>query len=470
MKRKLNAEKICIRFVLFFALQIMFMLIMKTTTITTVQEQKQWRPKLRSSPLQSSWLSVQPEPGKPIVCDRSHRSYDWCHLKRPVLLHPTSATFFMINGSSTDQPPLLEKVRPYPRKKHKDILSSIREVTLTTAPPHSPCEVHRNTPALVFSIGGFTGNFFHDFNDGIVPLYITINTLFPDDQDITLIIADYSDWWYSKYEAILPQFSRHPIINLDNQTVTHCFPSVAVGLISHGSMKIDPALIPNQKTFLDFRALLEDGYRRCLVWPPPRLKGRPRLVLVSRVGPVGRVILNQEKVIQAAQEAGFEVMLLQPTPFTYLCDIYRLINGSHVIMGVHGAALTHSLFLRPSSLFIQVVPLGSDWLAHTYFKNLAKGLKLEYMEYKIKPEESSLVKKYGINHILVKDPSSIASQNWSALHNIYLKGQDVKLDIARLRGYLSNAYSKAKRLMQEQGLHVKRRPKTKKFIKPLVFS
>lgn len=348
-------------------------------------------------------------------------------------------------------------------------MSDIREIRLTIDSLPLPCTINHDTPALVFSIGGFTGNFFHDFNDGFVPLFITLGTLFPN-QDVTLVITDYSEWWYGKYEAILPQFSKQQVINLDNQTDTHCFPSVAAGLITHGPMTINPALIPHQKSFLDFRASLEEGYRKCLVWPPPKVKGKPRLVLVSRAGPVGRVILNQDSLIKAAQEEGFDVVVYEPSAYTYLCDVYRLINGSHALMGVHGAALTHSLFLQPRAAFIQIVPLGGDWLAETYFRNLAKGMKLEYMEYKIEPKESTLVEKYGKNHVLVRDASSIASANWSALHSIYLRSQDVKLDIARFRGYLKHAYSKARTLMESQGLHVRRRPKIKKFIRPPVFS
>lgn len=495
MKRKASREKICRLIIFFLASQIGCVLLFRTCSSPTFtsnsQEHKRRRPtklirsswlttddQRESSPPKSSTVpsqtrdsSMYPKPVKPtIVCDRSHQLYDWCHLRSPAILEPKTATFFVRSPSPSPEPPLVEKLRPYPRKRDNETMSNIREITLTTETLPLPCTIHHNSPALVFSIGGFTGNFFHDFNDGFVPLFITLNTLFPD-QEVTLVITEYSEWWYGKYEAMLPQFSRHRVINLDNQTETHCFASVAVGLVSHGPMTINPALIPHHKSFLDFRASLEEGYSKCLVWPPPKIKGRPRLVLVSRKGPVGRVILNQDNVIKVAQEEGFEVVVFEPSVYTYLCDVYRLINGSHALMGVHGAALTHSLFLRPGAAFIQVVPLGGEWLARTYFQNLAKGMKLEYMEYKIEPKESTLTEKYGKDHILVRDPSSIASRNWSALHSIYLRSQDVRLDIARFRGYLKHAYSTAKRLMESQGLHVRRqRRKIKKFIKPPVFS
>lgn len=332
-------------------------------------------------------------------------------------------------------------------------MSLISEVTLTTTSINKACDVYHEAPALVFSVSGYTGNFFHDFNDGIIPLYITINTLFPN-QDVTLVVTNFTNWWYTKYEVLLRQVSSHPVVTLDNQTTTHCFPSAAVGLISHGPMTVDPTLLPGQKpSFLDFRAFLDAAFSRCphSCSLPPLKPGKPWLVLVSRTGKVGRVMLNQRNIMKAAEQLGFDVVPFKPTRFTNLCDAYQLINASHAMIGVHGAALTHSLFLRPGSVLIQVVPLGNEWLADSYFKNLAKGVGLEYIEYKIRAEESSLVEKYGLDHVVVRNPAAIIRGNWSALDRIYLKGQDVRLNINRLRYYLVAAYLKAKRFMNKNG-------------------
>lgn len=57
---------------------------------------------------------------------------------------------------------------------------------------------------------------------------------------------------------------------------------------------------------------------------------------------------------KAAEAAGFEVVVFEPTLRTWLRDAYALINSSHGLIGVHGAALTHSLFLRPRAVFVQV--------------------------------------------------------------------------------------------------------------------
>lgn len=156
-------------------------------------------------------------------------------------------------------------------------------MTITSDAQSPKCEIQHNVPALAFSAGGYTGNFWHEFNDGFIPLFITVGSVFPD-QDFVFVISKARDWWVNKYQILLQTFSKHPIINVDSYTVTHCFTSATLGLISHGFMKIDPTLIPNSKTSIHFRAPLEKVYihgqtHSCKNNSPMI---RPRLVLVSR--------------------------------------------------------------------------------------------------------------------------------------------------------------------------------------------
>ncbi|KAK7405262.1 hypothetical protein VNO78_06462 [Psophocarpus tetragonolobus] len=91
-----------------------------------------------------------------------------------------------------------------------------------------------------------------------------------------------------------------------------------------------------------------------------------------------------------AKEIGFLVQVLKPDRTTELAKIYRTLNASDVMIGVHGAAMTHFLFLRPGSVFIQVVPLGTTWPAETHYGEPARKLGLKYIGYQIHPKESTL--------------------------------------------------------------------------------
>ncbi|KAJ9187429.1 hypothetical protein P3X46_002885 [Hevea brasiliensis] len=335
-------------------------------------------------------------------------------------------------------------------------MSGIRELTLTSSPPGPSCEVHHNVPALVFAAGGYTGNFFHDFNDGIIPLFITIHSVFSENQEFVLVISKARDWWVRKYADLLQTFSKHPIINLDNDSSAHCFTSATIGLVSHGFMTINPKLLPNSQTLTHFRSFLDRAYGRHRgenhATTVNSLKRRPRLVLMSRSGGVGRVILNQIQVKRIAEKIGFDVTIFEPTANTPLWQAYAVINSSHAMVGVHGAALTHSLFLRPGSVFMQVVPLGNEWVAEYCFGNSGRAMGLEYMEYRIEVEESSLVDKYDKNSLMLKDPIAFQGKKWSNdIMSIYLKEQNVRLDLARFREYLKNAYKKAKKFVDKEG-------------------
>jgi hypothetical protein len=109
------------------------------------------------------------------------------------------------------------------------------------------------------------------------------------------------------------------------------------------------------------------------------------------------------------------------------------------MVGVHGAAMTHFLFMRPGSVFIQVVPLGTDWAAETYYGEPARRLGLRYMPYKILPSESSLSGQYGKDDPVLTDPDTVNAKGWQVTKQVYL-AQNVRLDMARFRRHLRQAY------------------------------
>lgn len=466
MKRRDSA--VAIACLVFFALVVIFQINLSSvsrlnvTTSTTIKvvERELWatlrrQDQLSPAPMESRMGGIS--------CDRSDEWYDVCSINGQTLFDPTTSTFFALDPSESK--PKIERIRPYPRKFENYTMARIKELTLTTTPPPTPtCEIQHNIPALVFSAGGYTGNFFHEFNDGFIPLFITINSIFPN-QDFVLVISKSRDWWAHKYADLLRAFTSRPIVNLDEETFTHCFVSATLGLISHGFMTINPT--PNSKTLVDFHYFLERAYTQnsnsnsMSLYKTYNLnskftsddkKFRPRLILVSRDGGVGRLIVNQEKLIGIGKEVGFDVILFNPKQSSSLRKAFALINSSHAMMGVHGAGLTHFLFLRPGSVFMQIVPIGTEWVSDTCFGKPARKLGLHYIEYKIGVEETSLVDKYGKNDMVVRDPVGLQRKGWSSeVMDIYLKEQDVKLDLLRFKGYLEKAYRKAERFMKKEG-------------------
>ncbi|KAI3412543.1 TFIIB-type domain-containing protein [Psidium guajava] len=364
-----------------------------------------------------------------------------------------------------------EKIRPYTRKWESTTMETIDELDLVVkkeiAGARHQCDVWHNVPAVFFSTGGYTGNVYHEFNDGILPLYVTSQHF---KKEVVFVILEYHNWWITKYGDILSHLTNYPPIDFGGDKRTHCFPEAIVGLKIHDELTVDPSLMKGKKSILDFRHLLDRAYwpringliqdeeremRLKLSQPPSsgpfgeqsleinkqdqklRLK-KPKLVILSRSG--SRALVNEDRLIKMAEEKGFKVEVFRPDKTTELAKIYRVLNSSEVMIGVHGAAMTHFLFLKPGSVFIQVVPLGTDWAAEAYYGEPARKLGLKYIGYEILPRESSLYSEYDKADPVLTDPKSVTNKGWEYTKKIYLDSQNVSLDMRRFGKRLLEAY------------------------------
>lgn len=420
-----------------------------------------------------------------MCCDRSSFRTDICVMKGDVRVHSSSSSIFLY--SSTKSNSLVnyvssivdkksefqhEKIRPYTRKWEESVMDTIDELNLISKEESSSsnhhCDVKHDVPAVFFSTGGYTGNVYHEFNDGIIPLYITSQHF---KKKVVFVILEYHNWWIMKYGDILSHLTDYPAIDFRGDKRTHCFPDAIVGLRIHDELTVDSSLMQGKKTIVDFRNVLDQAY-----WP--RIRGlikeeerkaqekqkekmqslspssatllkfrnedqeatlkRPKLVILSRNG--SRAIINENMVVKMAEEIGFLVEVVKPERTSELAKIYRSLNSSDVMVGVHGAAMTHFLFMRPGSVFIQVVPLGTEWAAETYYGEPARKLGLKYVGYQIHPTESSLYGKYDKNDPVLRDPQSIAKKGWQYTKLIYLDNQNVRLDLRRFKKWLIRSY------------------------------
>ncbi|KAB2090280.1 hypothetical protein ES319_A03G114000v1 [Gossypium barbadense] len=358
-------------------------------------------------------LSSAPTQAKQVIsCNRSHKEYDLCSITGATIVDPVTSTFFLVDPTISGPGSIVEKIKPYPRKWENFPMKRIKELAITSGPSGPECEVQHNSPAIVFNV--------------------------------VLVVSKARDWWLNRYKNPLHVFSSHPIVTLDNDPSAHCFPSATLGFMSYGFM----ALMPNSsQTLLYFRGLLDKAFghhdQYSIFNPPLKSDSPPQLVFMTRSKGIGGEILNQDEGVKVAKEIGFDIILFEPTGKISLQQAYGLINSSYAMVGMHGATLTHSLFLRPGSAFMQVMSLGIDWVGKMCFGEPARAIGIQYIEYKIKVEQRSLVEKYDKNDMVIKDPASFQGRNWSSdVMNIYLKEQNVKLDLVRFRDYLMETLAK----------------------------
>lgn len=104
------------------------------------------------------------------------------------------------------------------------------------------CDVRHEVPAVVLSAGGYTGNVYNDFNDGLIPLYLTTERF---KGEVVLLVLDHQSRWMSRYENVIKNISKYEIIKLGIDRRVHCFPEMIIGLKFHGELSIDPQLMPN---------------------------------------------------------------------------------------------------------------------------------------------------------------------------------------------------------------------------------
>ncbi|KAM0830214.1 hypothetical protein ACQ4PT_066342 [Festuca glaucescens] len=352
-----------------------------------------------------------------LCCDRTSRRADMCFARGDVRMHSASQSFQLVSSSPPAAEEEEERIRPYTRKWEAQVMKTIDEVRFRRVPPGDAarCDVRHDMPAVLLSTGGFTGNVYHEFNDGLLPMFVTAGHL---NRRVVFVILEYHDWWITKYGDVVSRLSAFPLIDFTADRRVHCFPEVIAGLRIHGELTVDPARTPDGRSIRDFRRLLDDAYRPRIQYLEhierkaarkqrranaaaqaekaklalALMTRRPRLTIVSRT--TSRVIENEAELVSLATEVGFEVRVISPERSTEMCKIYRDLNGSDAMVGVHGAAMTHFLFMRPGKVFIQVVPLGMDWAANEYYGAPAARLGLQYVEYRVRPEESSLAREY----------------------------------------------------------------------------
>lgn len=416
-----------------------------------------------------------------MCCDRSSTRSDICIMKGDVRTESATTSVFLYPdagaGDSTDYVSTgvlqHEKIKPYTRK-WEQIMDTVTQLNLFVKKPPPPnlggtghrCDVQHDVPAVFFSTSGYTGNLYHEFNDGILPLYITTQHL---NKKVVFVNLDYHNWWIMKYGDIVSQMTDYPVINFSGDNRTHCFPEAIVGLRIHDELTIDPSLMEGNKTIRDFRKLLDQAY-----WP--RIKGliqdeereklsaspspspavvdmttttttttdqkikKPKLVIISRSGGGSREVTNEDSMIKLAEKIGFLVEVVKPVRTSELARIYRALNSSDVMIGVHGAALTHFLYMRPGCVFIQIIPLGTDWAAENYFGDASVRFGLKYIGYKILPKESSLYNQYEEDDPVLTDPDSINLKGWEITKQVYLDHQNIRLNLARFQKRLLRAY------------------------------
>ncbi|XP_078442654.1 xylan glycosyltransferase MUCI21-like [Wolffia australiana] len=361
-------------------------------------------------------------------CDRGSHVSDVCVLRGNVRTRPSSAAIFLYNNggptnnsSPKNRPSMrLEKIRPYPRNWDRGLMSTVDELAITVRGRSNGgghnCDIVHRVPAVVFSVGGGEeDDLDREFSDGLIPLYITSRHYH---RRVVFLIVNYRAAWRAKYDHVLSRLSAYPPIDFFGDNRTHCFPEVTVGLHSHGDLLVDQTqTISANQSINDFRRLLDEAYRPRIRFFEGRAKGAsvadsaPKLVIIFGGG--SAAVENKAKLVGLCKEMGFQVLKLRLDRTTELAKIYWALNSTDAVLSAEGSALAHLLFMRPGSVFINVMTQGTKKTMETQYEELAKEIGVVYKSYKLE-----------ISEMLVSEE----------------KTKKVKLDLNRLLGRLTRTY------------------------------
>ncbi|KAE9458283.1 hypothetical protein C3L33_09820, partial [Rhododendron williamsianum] len=187
---------------------------------------------------------------------------------------------------------------------------------------------------------------------------------------------------------------------------------------------------------LDFKQFLRESYN--LKIRDLSQMEKPVLVLISRHN--SRVFLNEDQMVTMMRALGFTVVVAKPDMMANIDKFAKIVNSCSVLVAAHGAGLTNIVFLPERAVMVQVVGLSLEWPSTHYYGNPATEMGLNYLEYKIEPEESSLISLYGRDDPIITDPPSIsASRGMLVGRAIYLGEQNFDINVTRFRNTLVKA-------------------------------
>ncbi|XP_058218622.1 alpha-1,3-arabinosyltransferase XAT3-like [Rhododendron vialii] len=362
-----------------------------------------------------------------------------CVSNRPVKIDTSTMTVYapfsegMIGASHT--------MSPYARKDDEVAMSRVSPVQILQgsiiAPP--ACRYNHDVPAVVFSSGGFAG-MFHEFNEVIIPLFLTTRHF---QSRLSFIVNDYRPSLVDKFDKIISHLSSYEVINPTENGNVHCFPGVVVGLHFHDNLAINTTVVPEGYSMLDFKQFLRDSYNLKIQELSQTQTEKPRLILVSREK--SRAFLNEHEMVTMMRALGFRVVIAKPHMMANTENFAKIVNSCSVMVGAHGAGLTNIVFLPEGAVLVQVVGLALEWPSTHYFGTPATGMGLNYIEYKIEPEESSLISHYGRDHPVIADPASINAKGYQFYRAAYLIEQSFNIDVVRFNKTLVQALGLVRR-------------------------
>ncbi|KAK6920839.1 hypothetical protein RJ641_014517, partial [Dillenia turbinata] len=170
---------------------------------------------------------------------------DVCEINGGIRVHGKSSIYVTSSQLATSAHTGIWSIKPYARKGDEYALKSERNMV---------SKISINAPKITLSQVFFSqpesaGNFFHDFADLLIPLFMT-SKLF--DGRVKFLIIDKRFWWAEKFQVLTEKLSDYELMDMDEANKVHCFSSMIIGLRSNKKLTIDPSKSSNGLSMVGF--------------------------------------------------------------------------------------------------------------------------------------------------------------------------------------------------------------------------
>ena len=103
------------------------------------------------------------------------------------------------------------------------------------------------------------------------------------------------------------------------------------------------------------------------------IENKNRKIYITRSKAVKRTITNEDKIIPILEKYGFEIIAMEDFSFM---EQYKLIAQCNTLISLHGAGLTHMLWMEQNSKILEI--RGNNDSQNNCYFTLASDLNLKY--------------------------------------------------------------------------------------------
>ncbi|XP_048589552.1 EGF domain-specific O-linked N-acetylglucosamine transferase isoform X2 [Nematostella vectensis] len=230
-----------------------------------------------------------------------------------------------------------------------------------TSLPYHPmndgaCDVVIDKPTMVIKLDAGV-NMYHHFCD-FVNLYASQHINGSFSTDVNILVWDTSDMHYADFfSEMWMVFSKHPLLRLNSfQGKRVCLKDAVFSLLARMifGLYYNMPLVPNCHGSGLFHSFTHHTLERLGIIQDEYEEDEFRITLIERKTQY-RNILNQDELIGAMKSVpNFKVKVVHYNREIPFLDQLKVTHNTDIMIGMHGAGLTHLLFLPDWAVIFEI--------------------------------------------------------------------------------------------------------------------